>query len=115
MFLIEYELACSFSLAPFFPLSSVSVAMVVFFYYVLVDLVSNYFISHNLSIYLVGIPTFQVTNQKTVCLFLFFSYFLQVVFRLIMFRPFEGEIIAAKLKESNSTGLRCMSCTFLLI
>ncbi|XP_059431191.1 DNA-directed RNA polymerase III subunit rpc8-like isoform X2 [Corylus avellana] len=29
-----------------------------------------------------------------------------VVFRLIMFRPFEGEIIAAKLKESNSTGLR---------
>lgn len=34
----------------------------------------------------------------------------QVVFRLIMFRPFVGEIIAAKVKESNATGLRCMSC-----
>nr|XP_023876534.1 DNA-directed RNA polymerase III subunit RPC8 isoform X1 [Quercus suber]POE81070.1 dna-directed rna polymerase iii subunit rpc8 [Quercus suber] len=29
-----------------------------------------------------------------------------VVFRLIMFRPFVGEIIAAKVKESNATGLR---------
>ena len=34
----------------------------------------------------------------------------QVVFRLIMFRPFVGEIIAANVKESNATGLRCMSC-----
>ncbi|XP_059437809.1 DNA-directed RNA polymerase III subunit rpc8-like [Corylus avellana] len=43
-----------------------------------------------------------------------------VVFRLIMFRPFEGEIIAAKLKESNSTGLRyvplvCMCSSFGLV
>jgi len=37
------------------------------------------------------------------------------VFRMIMFRPFVGEIIGAKLKESNATGLRCMSCTSLLI
>ncbi|XP_062177648.1 uncharacterized protein LOC133882476 [Alnus glutinosa] len=29
-----------------------------------------------------------------------------VVFRVIMFRPFVGEIIGAKLKESNATGLR---------
>ncbi|GMY26474.1 DNA-directed RNA polymerase III subunit RPC8 isoform X1 [Fagus crenata] len=29
-----------------------------------------------------------------------------VVFRVVMFRPFAGEIITAKLKESNATGLR---------
>ena len=33
----------------------------------------------------------------------------QVKFRLVVFRPFVGEIIAAKLKESDANGLRCMS------
>ncbi|XP_031264182.1 DNA-directed RNA polymerase III subunit RPC8-like [Pistacia vera] len=32
-----------------------------------------------------------------------------VEFRLVVFRPFVGEIIAAKLKESDANGLRCMS------
>lgn len=32
----------------------------------------------------------------------------QVEFRMVVFRPFVGEIIAAKLKESNKDGLRCM-------
>lgn len=40
--------------------------------------------------------------------------FRQVEFRLVMFRPFIGEIIAAKLKESDSSGLRCMSKGLLL-
>lgn len=36
-------------------------------------------------------------------------YIWQVEFRLVVFRPFVGEIIAAKLKESDANGLRCMS------
>ena len=40
--------------------------------------------------------------------------FWQVEFRLVMFRPFVGEIITAKLKESDSYGLRCMSKRLLL-
>lgn len=32
---------------------------------------------------------------------------LQVKFRLVVFRPFVGEVISAKLKESNAEGLRC--------
>lgn len=34
--------------------------------------------------------------------------FWQVQFRMIVFRPFVGEVIVAKLKESNESGLRCM-------
>ncbi|KAJ8420438.1 hypothetical protein Cgig2_007195 [Carnegiea gigantea] len=30
-----------------------------------------------------------------------------VVFRVIMFRPYVGEVISAKLKESNTNGLHC--------
>lgn len=45
--------------------------------------------------------------------------FLQAVFTLIVFRPFVGEIIAAKLIESNADGIRCMSsrcfCVMLII
>ena len=33
---------------------------------------------------------------------------LQVCFRLVMFRPFVGEVIVAKVKESDADGLRCM-------
>lgn len=32
---------------------------------------------------------------------------LQVRFRLVMFQPFVGEVISARLKESNKDGLRC--------
>ncbi|XP_010323226.2 uncharacterized protein [Solanum lycopersicum] len=31
----------------------------------------------------------------------------KVKFRLVVFRPFVGEVISAKLKESNAEGLRC--------
>lgn len=34
---------------------------------------------------------------------------LQVRFRLVMFRPFVGEVISARLKESTKDGLRCMT------
>ncbi|KAJ8420439.1 hypothetical protein Cgig2_007196 [Carnegiea gigantea] len=33
----------------------------------------------------------------------------KVVFHVIMFRPYVGEVISAKLKESNTNGLHCMS------
>lgn len=35
---------------------------------------------------------------------------LQVKFRLVVFRPFVGEIITARLKESKAEGLRCKLC-----
>ncbi|KAJ0111930.1 hypothetical protein Patl1_03240 [Pistacia atlantica] len=45
------------------------------------------------------------------------SFFVVVEFRLVVFRPFVGEIIAAKLKESDANGLRCfiLSTDFLLL
>ncbi|GFP98009.1 DNA-directed RNA polymerase iii subunit rpc8 [Phtheirospermum japonicum] len=38
-----------------------------------------------------------------------------VKFRLVMFRPFVGEVISAKLKESTKDGLRCMGSLYFVL
>ena len=48
-----------------------------------------------------------IVNRALIILFTSVDHTIQVVFRVVMFRPYVGEIIAAKLKCSNSKGLQC--------
>lgn len=54
-------------------------------------------------------------NPKLCNKLVIFLIYWQVVFTLIMFRPFVGEIITAKVIDSTADGLRCKSSTVIIM